>query len=231
MIHNAWSSGACRSVIMLGSATFMIVPSFTLQLLNRLAHTVEGEMRVLIAARKSNKVASKTGDGIGLDTQDTLAREFAERNGYEVGGVAGDTISGTVEPMHRRELGQWLSDPVKLSSYDAIVFYAVDRISRGADEDFSNIESWASQNGVSPRWSAVGSAMAILLFLGTLSFLFTTPGVTAAGGFPVLSVLPGQFLLKDLVLLGASLWTLGDSLAAIKSRTQSAVPRRDEPSR
>ena len=71
---------------------------------------------------------------------------------------------------------------------------------------------------LSPRWSAVGSAMAILLFLGTLSFLFTTPGVTVGGGFPVLSVLPGQFLLKDLVLLGASLWTLGDSLGAIRSR-------------
>ena len=44
---------------------------------------------------------------------------------------------------------------------------------------------------LSPRVSAVGSAMAILLFLGMLSFLFTTPGVTAGGGFPVLSVLPG----------------------------------------
>jgi reactive chlorine resistance protein C len=75
---------------------------------------------------------------------------------------------------------------------------------------------------VLPRLSALGSAMAILLFLGTLSFLFTTPGVTAAGGFPVLSVLPGQFLLKDLVLIGAALWTLGDSLGAAraKSRTQ-----------
>jgi len=30
----------------------------------------------------------------------------------------------------------------------------------------------------------------------------------------VLSVLPGQFLLKDLVLVNASLWTLGDSLGA-----------------
>jgi len=81
---------------------------------------------------------------------------------------------------------------------------------------------------VSPRLSALGSAMAIGLFLGTLSFLFTTPGVTAAGGFPVLSVLPGQFLLKDLVLIGAALWTLGDSLghAKSKSRTQpeSGVP-------
>jgi uncharacterized membrane protein YkgB len=77
---------------------------------------------------------------------------------------------------------------------------------------------------VSPRLSAVGSAIAVLLFLGTLSFLFTTPGVTAAGGFPVLSLVPGQFLLKDLVLLGAALWTLGDSLGASKSRRKAAVP-------
>src|SRR5215472_14227803 len=53
-----------------------------------------------------------------------------------------------------------------------------------------------------PRISAVGSAMGVLLFASTLSFLLTTPGATAAGGFPVLSVLPGQFLLKDLVLIG-----------------------------
>jgi reactive chlorine resistance protein C len=84
---------------------------------------------------------------------------------------------------------------------------------------------------LSPRLSAVGSLMAILLFLGTLSFLFTTPGVTAAGGFPVLSVLPGQFLLKDLVLLGASLWTLGDSLAAIRRRAPSGVPQQRQQSR
>src|SRR6516165_5881923 len=60
--------------------------------------------------------------------------------------------------------------------------------------------------------------MAVLLFAGTLSFLFTTPGVLAPSGFPVLSVLPGQFLLKDLVLIGVSLWTLGDSLAAAAAR-------------
>jgi uncharacterized membrane protein YkgB len=75
---------------------------------------------------------------------------------------------------------------------------------------------------LSPRISVIGSAMGVLLFLGTLSFLFTTPGVTAASGFPVLSVLPGQFLLKDLVLASASLWTLGDSLGA-------ALPWRSAP--
>jgi uncharacterized membrane protein YkgB len=64
--------------------------------------------------------------------------------------------------------------------------------------------------------SAVGSALAIVLFCGTLSFLFTTPGVASrfVGPVPVLSALPGQFLLKDLVLLGVAVWTLGEALQA-----------------
>jgi reactive chlorine resistance protein C len=78
---------------------------------------------------------------------------------------------------------------------------------------------------LSPRLSAVGSAMGVLLFASTLSFLFTTPGATAAGGFPVLSVLPGQFLLKDLVLAGAALWTLGDSLGAAAARRAAGQRR------
>lgn len=69
-----------------------------------------------------------------------------------------------------------------------------------------------------PGVSALGSALAVLLFVGTLSFLFTTPGVvsTHAAGLPVLSALPGQFLLKDLVLIGVALWTLGESLEALR---------------
>jgi uncharacterized membrane protein YkgB len=69
---------------------------------------------------------------------------------------------------------------------------------------------------VSARLSAIGSAMAIVLFCGTLSFLFTTPGVVSrfAGPVPVLSALPGQFLLKDVVLLGVAVWTLGEALHA-----------------
>jgi uncharacterized membrane protein YkgB len=69
-----------------------------------------------------------------------------------------------------------------------------------------------------PRVSAVGSVFAVLIFCSTISFLFTTPGVTAGG--PVLSML-GEFLIKDIVLLGASLWTLGDSLCA-RRRSRSA---------
>lgn len=67
-----------------------------------------------------------------------------------------------------------------------------------------------------PRLSALGSALAVGMFLTTLSFLVTTPGVweSSAGGFPALSAIPGQFLIKDLALLGISLWSLGEAWKA-----------------
>ena len=69
---------------------------------------------------------------------------------------------------------------------------------------------------LSPRASTVGSALAVGMFLTTLSFLATTPGVwePSAGGFPALSGKPGQFLLKDLALLGIALWSFGESWKA-----------------
>lgn len=65
-----------------------------------------------------------------------------------------------------------------------------------------------------PKAGAAGSLLAVGLFAATISFLFTTPGVgeATAGGFPALSM-TGQFLIKDLVLLGVSLWTLAEALS------------------
>ncbi len=65
-----------------------------------------------------------------------------------------------------------------------------------------------------PKASALGSAGAVLMFLVTLTLMLSTPGVIAPGySFPVLSANVGQFLLKDLVLLGAALWTAGEALS------------------
>ncbi len=64
----------------------------------------------------------------------------------------------------------------------------------------------------SAKASALGSGFAVLMFLTTLSFVFSTPGwEPSLGGFPALSGAVGQFLVKDVVLLGASLWTLGEA--------------------
>ena len=69
---------------------------------------------------------------------------------------------------------------------------------------------------IAAKLSAIGSVIAALTFLATLSFLFSLPGwEKSLGGFPALSG-SGGFLLKDIVLLGAALFTLGDSLAARK---------------
>lgn len=65
---------------------------------------------------------------------------------------------------------------------------------------------------LSATMAAVGSSAAVVMFLTTLSFLISTPGWEPSLGFPALSVAPGQFLLKDTVLLGAAVWTLGDAL-------------------
>ena len=69
---------------------------------------------------------------------------------------------------------------------------------------------------LSAKLSAVGSVLAVFTFLATLTFLFSLPGwEKSLGGFPALSG-SGGFLLKDTVLLGAALFTLGDSLAGRK---------------
>ena len=50
------------------------------------------------------------------------------------------------------------------------------------------------------------------MFATTLSFIASTPAArTRSNGVPILSDV-GQFLIKDVVLVGASLLTLGESL-------------------
>ena len=69
---------------------------------------------------------------------------------------------------------------------------------------------------ISARLSAIGSVLAVCTFLATLTFLFSLPGwEKSLGGFPALSG-SGGFLLKDVALLGAALFTLGDSLNGAK---------------
>jgi uncharacterized membrane protein YkgB len=66
----------------------------------------------------------------------------------------------------------------------------------------------------SARLSFIGSIGAIITFVLTVSFLFSTPGAFQfSHGFPLLGD-AGQFLIKDLVLLGASIWTAAEARKA-----------------
>jgi uncharacterized membrane protein YkgB len=63
----------------------------------------------------------------------------------------------------------------------------------------------------SARLSFVGSIGAIITFLLTVSFLFSTPGAFQfSHGVPLLGD-AGQFLIKDVVLLGASIFTAAEA--------------------
>lgn len=76
-----------------------------------------------------------------------------------------------------------------------------------------------------PRAGFLGAALATLFFIGTLSFMVSTPGIgeSSAGGFPVLSA-TGEFLLKNFGLLGLSVWLLTDSYDRANRRvTQRSV--------
>lgn len=72
---------------------------------------------------------------------------------------------------------------------------------------------------LSPKLSLVGGVLSAGLFVTTLSFMLSTPGVIEPSvGFPGISVAPGQFLLKDVGLLAASIFIAGHSLKRLETR-------------
>jgi uncharacterized membrane protein YkgB len=66
--------------------------------------------------------------------------------------------------------------------------------------------------------SAIGSLGMAFALVNTLSFLFTTPGLDPQSS-------DAGFLLKDLTLLGAALWTAGEALLASSARHTPAMAR------
>jgi uncharacterized membrane protein YkgB len=85
---------------------------------------------------------------------------------------------------------------------------------RGASEFIGVIELVTAALLIARRWSPkagmIGGFMGIVMFLTTLSFLFTTPNIEAEFAF----------ILKDVVLLGVSTWLAGEAWVALE-RTRS----------
>jgi uncharacterized membrane protein YkgB len=72
------------------------------------------------------------------------------------------------------------------------------------------------------RLSAIGSIGGIAMFLTTLSFLVTTPGMFKPVDGVVVPHGGGGFVIKDLLLLGASMWSAGEALDAARRRTRTS---------
>jgi DNA invertase Pin-like site-specific DNA recombinase len=107
-------------------------------------------MRLLVAARKSNKVRDRDGHehlSVSIEIQDRQATEWAGRNGHAIAGVAADIKSGTVAPWDRKDLRPWVTEPAKMAQYDGILASRNDRLSRGCWADEARIRLWAEEHG------------------------------------------------------------------------------------
>ena len=69
-----------------------------------------------------------------------------------------------------------------------------------------------------PQLSAFGSLLAAGIFLITTSFMFTTPGAFAPDSYL------GGFLMKDLILMAASLYGAGEALKAASAGVCQSLP-------
>lgn len=69
---------------------------------------------------------------------------------------------------------------------------------------------------ISPRFSVIGGAMAVITVLVTLSFLLSTPMAIDGNGLTML----GEFLLKDVVLLAVAFWIFAASRAEVRARAR-----------
>ena len=72
---------------------------------------------------------------------------WALAHGHEIVDVVADTKSGTSAPWSRPNMRPWVTRPELIVQYDAILAYAMDRLTRGDDESTNEIEDWARANG------------------------------------------------------------------------------------
>ena len=119
--------------------------------------------------------------------------------GMKFTAVEAEAIEGLVA---NSPLMSWLYDLLSVRAVSALI---------GTAELF--VAVLIAVRPLSAPLAAAGSALAVGMFLTTLSFMLSTPGVFDAslGGFPALSVLPGQFLVKDVVLLAVAIWSLAEA--------------------
>ncbi|KQB87340.1 DUF417 family protein [Corynebacterium lowii] len=79
-----------------------------------------------------------------------------------------------------------------------------------------------------PKIGAVGSLLLVGMSLVTLSFLVTTPEVWVSdkgggeSGFPLLAA-PGRLVVKDLIMLGAALWSAADFAKIAVKKNKAAA--------
>ncbi|MEV0650179.1 recombinase family protein [Phytomonospora sp. NPDC050363] len=100
-------------------------------------------MRILGYGRLSRDAEEST----SIERQREAIEAWALANGHTMVEFVPDVdVSGSIHPEERRELGPWLTDPLKADSYDAIVAYRLDRVSRRLFHTVDMLK-WADAHG------------------------------------------------------------------------------------
>ena len=101
------------------------------------------DMRLLGATRLSRKSDESTSI-VRQREQITLT---AKVRGDTLAHMTEDTdVSGSVSPFERDDLGQWLTDPDKISQWDGLIVAKLDRLTRSLSH-FDAIVDWCDRNG------------------------------------------------------------------------------------
>lgn len=100
----------------------------------------------IIPVRLSQKARGHT--QTGLETQDKDVVEWATAHGFNVIEVIPDFKTGSGDWMQRKNLRPWLTEPIKLASYQHIIVSSQDRLSRGKWRDEAEIRRWAEDHGI-----------------------------------------------------------------------------------
>jgi reactive chlorine resistance protein C len=113
-----------------------------------------------------------------------------------------------------------------LMAHSPVLFWVVPLLGQRGGSDLIGVIEIAlgtmiALRHVRPLLSAYGSLVTSAVLLVTLSFLFTTPGLDPASS-------DAGFLVKDLTLFGAALWTSAEAFAAARRRTAASAMLHEE---
>jgi site-specific DNA recombinase len=81
------------------------------------------------------------------ERQKAKNQQYADLGDHKIIATAEDLdVSGKIGPFERKSLGPWLTDPAKISQWDALIVSKLDRLSRSV-RDFCELVEWLTDHG------------------------------------------------------------------------------------
>lgn len=104
-------------------------------------------MTGMIRVLQGTRISQRKDDSTSLTRQNNALDRLVDGRGWKtIGRAVDDGVSASkVAPFDRPELGPWLTDPVKINSYDVIAWWRMDRAVRSM-RDLHALAGWAKDH-------------------------------------------------------------------------------------